>query len=245
MRTTRIHVSLPAGLAPGDHFELPAEPAHHLVTVLRHRSGDPVRLFDGHGSEWLGTLETAGRKRCQVVLAEALPVIDPPMAVGIGMAILKGDALDRAVQKCVELGVTSIELLDTDHVSIRREQRNDPRRQAHLGRIVVAASEQSGARFIAQVRGPSTLAGLLETLPTGTGRQVLALDAAGSPLPLTLPRLPTTLLSGPEGGWSASERTLFERHGVPLYHLGSQVLRAETAPLVALAALRHGWGWMD
>jgi 16S rRNA (uracil1498-N3)-methyltransferase len=54
---------------------------------------------------------------------------------------------------------------------------------------------------------------------------------------------PLTLLIGPEGGWSDSERQLAESHGIQRASLGELTLRAETTPLVALAVVRHSWGW--
>jgi RsmE family RNA methyltransferase len=54
-------------------------------------------------------------------------------------------------------------------------------------------------------------------------------DRAGAPPTLQHP----TVLIGPEGGWSETERA----RGLPRMGLGSTVLRAETAALVAGSAL--------
>jgi 16S rRNA (uracil1498-N3)-methyltransferase len=48
---------------------------------------------------------------------------------------------------------------------------------------------------------------------------------------------PVTLAIGPEGGWSRHERQLALEHGVTEIALGTPVLRAETAPVAALAML--------
>jgi hypothetical protein len=69
------------------------------------------------------------------------------------------------------------------------------------------------------------------------------LDPAGEPLPLSLPRAPAVIMIGPEGGWSDAERQCAAEAAAICHGLGRRVLRAETAPLAALAALRHGWGW--
>jgi 16S rRNA (uracil1498-N3)-methyltransferase len=47
-------------------------------------------------------------------------------------------------------------------------------------------------------------------------------------------------LSGPEGGLSSAEEDLALAHGFVPVTLGARVLRAETAPLAALAALTLG-----
>jgi 16S rRNA (uracil1498-N3)-methyltransferase len=50
-------------------------------------------------------------------------------------------------------------------------------------------------------------------------------------------------LVGPEGGWSNSERQAAGSCGIASFGLGPRILRGETAPVAALAAIRHGWGW--
>jgi 16S rRNA (uracil1498-N3)-methyltransferase len=51
------------------------------------------------------------------------------------------------------------------------------------------------------------------------------------------------LLVGPEGGWTDAERSSAIADGVDIRGLGRTVLRAETAPLAALAAVHQCWGW--
>ena len=48
---------------------------------------------------------------------------------------------------------------------------------------------------------------------------------------------PVILLSGPEGGLEPAEQAAAQRAGFAPVTLGPRVLRAETAPLAALAAL--------
>ena len=45
------------------------------------------------------------------------------------------------------------------------------------------------------------------------------------------------LVVGPEGGFTAEENELFERHGWPGLRLGPHVLRAETAAIVGAAMM--------
>jgi 16S rRNA (uracil1498-N3)-methyltransferase len=56
------------------------------------------------------------------------------------------------------------------------------------------------------------------------------------------PGAPFELLVGPEGGLSERERDLALSRGCEPLSLGPRVLRTETAPLAALAAIHALWG---
>ncbi len=62
-------------------------------------------------------------------------------------------------------------------------------------------------------------------------------------LPGGLPFDSLVLMVGPEGGWTERERQLADAAGAQRYGLGNLILRAETAPIAALAAIRQSWGW--
>lgn len=242
MRITRLFVGNDRSLDAGDELELGEEQSHHLLRVLRLQKGDSVSIFDGCGGEWLASLAKTGKRACSVLLQEKLPDAPIPLPLGLGLALLKGDAFDRALQKAVELGVQYIALLTADRANVHWGVDREERRLSHFRKIVVSACEQSGTRFLPTMVGPLELDALRNS-HIESSRQLIALHPGSPSLPLTLPLVPTTLLVGPEGGWSERELIWFESQGIAQHGLGGQVLRAETAPLAALAAVRHGWGW--
>ena len=75
----------------------------------------------------------------------------------------------------------------------------------------------------------------------GAQRLVLSLAEGTQPLPVALQARvatqPVVFLSGPEGGLSPAEEALARAQGFAPVTLGARVLRAETAPLAALAYL--------
>ena len=50
------------------------------------------------------------------------------------------------------------------------------------------------------------------------------------------------VLIGPEGGWSKSDREIFKQNQVYPVHLGSRILRTETAPVAILSILQYELG---
>ncbi len=243
MRITRLYVGSTGSLNAGAELELSEEQSHYLVRVLRLQSGDVLSVFDGRGGEWLASLIKTGKRTCTAGLQDRLPDGPLPTPLGLGLALLKGDAFDRALQKAVELGAQSITLLSTDRVNVHWGDDREQRRLLHVRKVLISACEQSGTRYLPTLVGPVQLEALGTTLHD-PARTLIALHPGSPLLPLTLPFVPTTLLVGPEGGWSENELHWFESHDIATHGLGNQVLRAETVPLVALAAVRHGWRWV-
>jgi len=116
--------------------------------------------------------------------------------------------------------------------------------------VAVAACEQCGRNRVPVVHPAIDLAGWLRSPGQGSSspenqdrpqRLLLSLRAGTMPLREATGsadgQRPVLFLSGPEGGLSAAEEDLAQQHGFAPVTLGPRVLRAETAPLAALAAL--------
>jgi 16S rRNA (uracil1498-N3)-methyltransferase len=110
----------------------------------------------------------------------------------------------------------------------------------HWQGVIRHACEQSGRALIPTIAEPSSLADWLSTF-SGNG---LMLDhrAEHSLASLPTPKNSLTLLVGPEGGLSEAERDLAMQHNFVAGRMGPRVLRTETAPLAALAAIQTLWG---
>jgi len=117
---------------------------------------------------------------------------------------------------------------------------------AHWQAVAVAACEQCGRNRVPVVHAAIDLAGWARTRtgaasatePGAAQRLLLSLRSGTAPLlRAATPTGPVLFLSGPEGGLSSAEEELALLHGFAPITLGPRVLRAETAPLAALAAL--------
>lgn len=239
MRAPRLYVALP--LAPGRELDLPPDAAAHLARVLRLGSGDPVVLFNGDGRDYPGELLAAGRHAARVRVESAgEPEGEPPLRLHLAVGVSRGERMDFVIQKAVELGVASLRPLFTERSVVRLDAARAERRHAHWHGVLVAACEQSGRRRLPALHPPQALA---DWLPTARGTALL-LDPQAERSLATLPAPPgeATLLVGPEGGLSADERARAARSGLVPVRLGPRILRTETAPLAALAAMQVLWG---
>ncbi|MEZ5558469.1 MAG: 16S rRNA (uracil(1498)-N(3))-methyltransferase [Pseudomonadales bacterium] len=236
---------LPPPLATAQTVTVDAARAHYLGRVLRLRRGAALICFDGVGSAWQATLTAIDSRSATLTLdAQVASESAPSPRLHLVQGLLKGGAMDEVLQKATELGATDLWLIDAARSNVAGATRSAPERQArklgHWQRILHSAAEQCGALHLPILHGPMDLA---QFFATSACAHCLLFDPGGMPLPMSLPRVDTAVLIGPEGGWSDAELALAVRHDAGPWRLGNLVLRAETAPLVVLSVIRHGWGW--
>ncbi len=249
----RFHCPVP--LAEGDTLSLPAGAARH-VQVLRMQPGDAITLFHGGLAAHLlagqprpsyaqGSFEAVitrmGRSEVEVRVGAQHDVNESPVPrVHLLSGVPANDRMDWLVEKAAELGVASIRPLMTERSVLRLKGERAEKKQAHWQAVAVSACEQSGRTRVPELHPVSTLAEGVQAADKATTRWVLSLSEGSQPLAALLQAgMPEDvyLLSGPEGGLSTAEEALAIAQGFLPLSLGRHVLRAETAPLAALACL--------
>ena len=227
-------------IQPGQAVTLSSEQAHYLRRVLRLKPGAEIGLFDGAGNEWSAELaELSSRVATAVILSigESEPA---PVPLVLVASWLKGNAMDTVVQKSVELGATAIWLLDAARSNYKADRERRANKLGHLERVARSAAEQCETRWLPDIEEIGSLNDLLGIDRPG---RTLFLDPGGEPLATSAPE-PLTVVIGPEGGWSDTERSQVDAaERLEVIGLGTLILRAETAPLAVLAAIRQAWGW--
>jgi 16S rRNA (uracil1498-N3)-methyltransferase len=219
------------------------EDARHLAVVRRACPGDLVRISDGRGTvlEARLTSVTPGAVGAEIVDRTLTPAPMPRVEVHQGLA--KGDKVDGVIRHLVEMGVDGIVVFEAG----RSVARWDPGRQAAAARrwatIAREAAKQSHRAWLPVLSGPLTVAG---AAAEGRGLGLVAHPAAGSRLRDVLaergPGMPESVwvVVGPEGGLSDDEVEAFGAAGAIPVSLGPQILRTETASVVAAAlVLQH------
>lgn len=237
MSAPRFH--LPQPLAAGASIALPPGPSRH-VQVLRLQPGAAITLFNGQGGEWAATIERIGRQVVDVVVEAHDPCDrEAPAAVTLAVGMPANDRMDALVEKATELGVAAVQPLVCERSVLRLAGERAERKVQHWQGVAVAASEQSGRTQVPRIEPVRSLAEWLGQRPDAPGRGWCGVLSLRTPQPLagrSFPAGPATFLSGPEGGLSPAEEDLALARGFEGVSLGPRVLRADTAPLLAL-----GW----
>ena len=234
----RIHCPFP--LVSGDTLALPPSAARH-VQVLRMQPGQAVTLFNGEGGEFEAVIERMGRSDVSVVVGAHHQVErEAPRAVHLVVGMPANERMDWLVEKAAELGVASIQPVLAQRSVLKLQGERAEKKQAHWQAVAIAACEQSGRNRVPPVHAVIRLAqwiARLDAAPSGS-RLLLSLAAQSQAIATAAgAEGPVLLLSGPEGGLTPQEEELALAARFRRATLGSRVLRAETAPLAALAAL--------
>ena len=239
MRISRLFVDVP--LAEGETLKLDENSAHYLRTVLRLKKGFHLTVFNGDGREYAAQVDIASREGVWVAVGSGQDRdAESPLYTHLGLGVSRGERMDFALQKAVELGVSRITPLWTEHCVVRLDEDKTGQRLQHWQRIIRSACEQCGRNRLPILDEPVQIAEWLEQ-PYGLR---LFLDPQGTASLDQLPRPAgqVTLLSGPEGGFADRERDWATQVGFTPIRLGTRILRTETAVLAALAAVQTLWG---
>ncbi len=239
MRVSRLYIDMP--LAVQEAIELDEDCAHYVRTVLRLKKGYLVVLFNGRGGEYQAEIVEVSRKQVLVqVLSFVERDVESPLQVVLGLGVSRGERMDFAVQKSVELGVANITPLITDHCVVQLKGDKESNKIRHWQKISQHASEQSGRTVMPAIEAVESLINWVEQQ---SGLKVF-LDPFATHVLQDLKREDNTvtLLAGPEGGFSEQEREIAKQAGFIPVRLGPRVLRTETAALSALTAVQVLWG---
>jgi 16S rRNA (uracil1498-N3)-methyltransferase len=233
-RLPRFHCG--EALAAGRSVELPPGTARH-VQVLRLQPGSAITLFDGRGGEYRAIVERMGRSDVQVLVAEHRSVErEARRAIHLAVGMPANERMDWLVEKATELGAASIQPLLAQRSVVRLSGDRAARRQAHWQGVAIAACEQCGRNRVPAIHEPAELAAWLRGDGGHHGmRWLLSLEPDAADAGAEAGNEPWTLLSGPEGGLTVDEEAAARAAGFRPLSLGPRVLRAETAPLMALA----------
>lgn len=207
------------------------------IHALRLKNDDTVDLFDGRGNLAHATISNIEKKSVivQIKAVKSTPQNSQILCLAIGL--IANDKMDLVIQKAVELGVSQIIPLYT----VRSQRISNDRlttRVLHWQKIIISSCEQCGQNILPLILEPTNLNDLFAKHNNYEQKIVLALDHKKTSLKNN--HKSTILLVGSEGGLTPSEMDLIYDNGYTPIHLGSLVLRSETAAIAGLSLINFG-----
>nr|WP_312175061.1 16S rRNA (uracil(1498)-N(3))-methyltransferase [Moraxella sp. CTOTU46934] len=151
----RFFYNQPNSLQVGSTVPLTEEIFHHWCKVLRASMDEQALFFDGQGGEYTVTLTDVTKKQALVTINDFNPINRAlPFTVNIALVMSRGERMDYAIQKSTELGVSSIQLLTSQHGEVRLKADQADKKLAHWQQIAVSACEQCGLNIVPNLLAP-------------------------------------------------------------------------------------------
>lgn len=224
--------------------------AHYIRHVLRLRVGDEITAFDGAGQEYLVRLTSVAATHVQGErLASLASPRLPSQSCILGQALPKGAKMDLIVEKCSELGLTTLVPLYTERTVVREASERLVTKMARWQRIAAAAARQCGRRTLLEVQPPMALRDFCVHYGSAPVKLVCWEEERQQGIRQVLESMtdqgPVVIVIGPEGGLTAHEVEVARTEGFTTVSLGPHLLRTETAAIVLTGIVRYSLGELE
>jgi 16S rRNA (uracil1498-N3)-methyltransferase len=227
---------------------------HQIRNVLRLRSGDRIVVLDNSGWEREVEIARVGKEHISgQVVDKRLAAGEPRTKITLYQGVLKGKRFEFALQKGTELGIVEFVPLISDRCVIASLDDVDKKRE-RWQRIILEAAEQSRRgkfprlcpAMLFRPACESARRGGLSLIPWEEAHDMEKTTSLRSVLQSAeQPPFSVNIFVGPEGGFTSDEVDLAQQYGLVSISLGPRILRAETAGLVATAAILYELGDLE
>lgn len=226
-------------------FRLAGEESTHLRKVLRARPGDRIKIFDGLGNSWNGTIREFGRDYAEGEIIEELPKKILPAKIALCFAMTARTSFEAIIERCTAAGVCTFQPIITERTQqggIVSDAREWERRLARLRQIMISSCRQCERADLPEIRTPMRYR---DIVPVSKGIIAsfggISVDESVGRFAVQCGKVPEfSIFVGPEGGFTQDELEIAEKAGILSVSLGNYVLRAEDASFYAvLAAVNH------
>jgi len=224
----------------GDCVNVLGDDAHHLVSVRRVRLGEKFPLIDLSGDQWaLGRISHISRHAVEFFVESRQAKPEPQLPCFILYpALIKRLAMETILQRSVELGVDSIYPVKAnrsipDMINKKRWETivKEASMQSHRFEIPIIGTALSLQELAAYPEAPIIV---MTTQQTGIDLKTWVDSQINPPQSIGI-------LVGPEGGWTLTEEAFFLQMGWALVSFGKSIMRADTASMGVLSALRYAY----
>lgn len=221
-----------------DKIILDGESARHIAKSLRMRVGDVICVTDGRGEDYGCQIEEITKdevvlKVCYKQACES----EPSCKVTIYQGVPKSSKMEDIVQKCVELGVTSIVPTLTKRCVSRPDDKAAGKKNQRYQKIALEAAQQSGRGIVPKIENMKTLDRAIAEDDSEV--KIVFFEGGGKKLTDIIKKdtSSVSIFIGPEGGFEEEEVQKIEVSGGVRATLGKRILRTQTAPVAALTAI--------
>lgn len=218
----------------------------HISRVLRLRPNDKISACDQCGFDYECTITEISKEEVLAAIDEKTPsASESPLNITLYQGLPKSDKLELIIQKCTELGVNRIVpvVMKRTVVKLRENSSKD----ARYSKIALEAAKQSKRSKVPEVSKPMSYGDMLNEISSREALNILPYEnekstTLKSVLKGGAPISDINIIIGSEGGFDDEEIALAEENNIKTVTLGPRILRCETAPIAAVAAVMYELG---
>lgn len=221
-----------------DKIFLNEEQSRHIARSLRMKKGDMITVCTGDGNDYGCMIDEITKDAvvlsvCYKLASES----EPDIRVSLYQAVPKGDKLEDVIQKCTELGIYEIIPVLTKRCVRRPEEKQAEKKRQRYNKIALEAAQQSGRGIVPEVKKMTDLKTAVQECRADI--KIVFYEGGGEPLGNIIKKGAKTaaVFIGPEGGFEKEEVVFLKEQGAVPATLGKRILRTQTAPVAALAAI--------
>ncbi|MFY0627285.1 MAG: 16S rRNA (uracil(1498)-N(3))-methyltransferase [Reichenbachiella sp.] len=219
---------------PESNFVLNSEESSHAIKVLRKTQGDQIHLMDGNGYSYLAEITNDNFRKCSFKILSKRKHEKKSFSIHVAIAPTKNiDRIEWFVEKVCELGIDEISLIET-----KRTERTKVKIE-RLEKKAISAMKQSKNFWKCKINAVQKFNSFLQSKPASTQNFIAFVETGKEE---SLKKMVTAsekylVLIGPEGDFTLEEIQHAKTHGFETINLGNNVLRTETAGIIAVHTL--------
>ena len=217
---------------------------HHLKNVQRLKENNTIIVVDNTGNCYICKADKITNNEITLTINKHKQVKDyPDINITLIQGLVKGEKQDLIIQKNTELGVKKIIMLTSEHSTVKLKCNDDINKKINRwNKIALNASKQSKRAFLPEISFISDLDTLFNSYIKKNKNILLiacmedkeTINIKSALKSFNFQSEDILVFIGPEGGWSEHERELFNKNNALKVSLGDNILRAETASLIAI-----------
>lgn len=223
---------------PENKITLNDEQSRHIAKSLRMKKGDMLTLSCQDGNDYGCIIDEITKDAVTLsVCYRQANGSEPTVKVTLYQGVPKGDKLEDVIQKCTELGITSVCPVLTHRSVSRPDEKSATKKQERYQKIALEAAQQSGRGIVPKIQKMTTLKTAVEN--DDSNLKILFYEGGGERLKDIIPKDTgsISIYIGPEGGFEKEEVEYLKEKGAVIASLGPRILRTQTAPVAALTAV--------
>ena len=236
MNYTRTFLDSP--FVRGEIICLEKKNYHHEINVLRKKIEDRFIAFDGQGNSCLVELVKFNKKTFELLVVDIFTKSKREgLEIDLGQSLIKNDPFNLAIQKATELGVKHFSPLMTERVIVSRKSINWKNRKEKWVQTARGACEQCGENWMPKIKEPQSVQDWSKL--TSSETKIVLYPGATSKLSDIKIKESVSIAIGPEGDFTKKEVRALKEEGFIPVTIGRRILRAETAAISVVSALRY------